>query len=66
MGSIVRTIGVDQARGGNYMTSNQKKEERKLPIAKNEQVEFSSEAADVDDIEAVIRADEADNRQENS
>ncbi|WP_090786849.1 YfhD family protein [Paenibacillus sp. GP183] len=48
------------------MTSNQKKEERKLPIAKNEQVEFSSEAADVDDIEAVIRADEADNRQENS
>jgi hypothetical protein len=48
------------------MKSNQKNEERKLPIAKNEQVEFSSEAADVDDIEAVIRAEEADNRQENS
>jgi hypothetical protein len=48
------------------MTPNQKKEERKLPVAKNEQVEFSSEAADVDDIEAVIRAEKADNRQENS
>jgi hypothetical protein len=48
------------------MTSNQEKEERKLPIAKNEQVEFSSEAADADDLEAVIRAEEADNRQENS
>jgi hypothetical protein len=48
------------------MTPNQEKEERELPIAKNEQVEFSSEVADADDIEAVIRAEEADNRQENS
>jgi hypothetical protein len=48
------------------MTPSEEKEKRKLPIAKNEQVEFSSEMADVDDIEAVIRAEEADNRQENS
>jgi hypothetical protein len=48
------------------MTPSEEKEKRKLPIAKNEQVEFSSELADVDDIEALIRAEESDNRQENS
>jgi hypothetical protein len=48
------------------MAPNQEKEERKLPIAKNELVEYSSEMADEDDIEAVERAEEADNRQQNS
>jgi hypothetical protein len=40
------------------------KNDRKLPIAKNEKVEFSADLADVDDIEAVKRAEAADNRQE--
>ncbi|CAG7634634.1 YfhD family protein [Paenibacillus allorhizosphaerae] len=37
---------------------------RKLPIAKQEDVEFSAEAADRDDLEALERAEEADARQE--
>ncbi|MGG1520190.1 YfhD family protein [Paenibacillus oryzisoli] len=36
----------------------------KLPVAKNEDVEFSAEVADADDFEAAERAQEADFRQE--
>ncbi|MDD9268697.1 YfhD family protein [Paenibacillus sp. GCM10023248] len=36
----------------------------KLPIAKNEDVEFSAEVADRDDFEAAERANAADHRQE--
>jgi hypothetical protein len=36
----------------------------KLPITKGEDVEFSKEAADAEDLEAVERAEEADHRQE--
>ncbi len=36
----------------------------KLPIAKNEDVEFSAELADQDDKEAQARADQADARQQ--
>ena len=39
---------------------------KQLPIAKNEDVEFSWELADEDDREAVRRAEEADRRQENN
>jgi hypothetical protein len=46
------------------MTSTEEQDERKLPISKNEQVEFSAELADADDIEAVERAEAADYRQE--
>jgi hypothetical protein len=46
------------------MTPMQKKNDRNLPIAKNEKVEFSAEVADSDDIEAVKRAEAADYRQE--
>lgn len=37
-----------------------------LPIAKNEDVEFSEALADEDDLEAMKRAEEADRRQEGS
>ncbi|OXM86126.1 YfhD family protein [Paenibacillus rigui] len=37
---------------------------RQLPIAKNEDVEFSSEAADNEDLEALERSKEADARQQ--
>lgn len=36
----------------------------KLPITKGEDVEFSKEAADAEDLEAVQRAEKADHRQE--
>lgn len=36
-----------------------------LPIAKGEDVEFSSEVADEDDMEAVQRAESAEQRQQN-
>lgn len=36
---------------------------RRLPTAKNEDVEYSSELADADDLEAVERAEQADARQ---
>jgi hypothetical protein len=39
---------------------------KKLPIVRNEDVEFSSEKADGDDLEALQRADVADNRQTNN
>lgn len=38
----------------------------KLPLARNEDVEFSAELADEDDREAMQRADEADQRAEQS
>lgn len=37
---------------------------KKLAIGKNEDVEFSAEAADAEDVEAVRRMNAADNRQE--
>ena len=44
-------------------TSQEKSQKSKnLPIAKNEDVEFSNEAADNEDIEALERAAEADNQ----
>jgi hypothetical protein len=39
-------------------------EGKKLPIAKNEDVEFSRERADQDDLEAVERMEAADQRQQ--
>lgn len=36
---------------------------RKLPVTQNEDVEFSSEQADAEDLEAVMRANAADQRQ---
>lgn len=38
---------------------------RKLPVAKNEDVEFEVEFADEEDMEAVERANDADARQQN-
>ncbi|MBP1156355.1 MULTISPECIES: YfhD family protein [unclassified Paenibacillus] len=38
--------------------------QNELPIAKNEDVEFSSELADAEDMEANRRAEAADSRQE--
>ncbi|WP_426447841.1 YfhD family protein [Paenibacillus sp. S-38] len=43
---------------------NQERSNHQLPIAKNEDVEFSSELADANDLEAQERADLADARQE--
>ncbi|HZG76911.1 MAG TPA: YfhD family protein [Paenibacillus sp.] len=37
---------------------------RRLPVAKNEDVEFSRELADEDDLEALERMHAADRRQE--
>ena len=42
-----------------------KQMKKQLPIAKNEDVEFSREMADEDDVEANNRAKAADQRQEN-
>lgn len=42
-------------------TNNSKKQ---LPIAKNEDVEFTAELADEDDMEAQLRAKAADYRQD--
>ncbi|MBP1992872.1 YfhD family protein [Paenibacillus eucommiae] len=39
-------------------------EQQNIPIVKQEDVEFSAELADDDDLEAFERAEEADNRQE--
>jgi hypothetical protein len=44
--------------------ANQENEERKLPVAKNEDVEFSRELADEEDLEALERMEAADARQE--
>ncbi|WP_199624721.1 YfhD family protein [Paenibacillus alkalitolerans] len=43
---------------------NNNRDHRKLPIAKNEDVEFSRDLADADDLEAAERAEAADRRQE--
>jgi hypothetical protein len=43
---------------------NRNELKKQLPISKNEDVEYASELADGDDIEAVNRAHEADRRQE--
>jgi hypothetical protein len=52
--------------GGVAMTSNEQtnNNHEQLPIAKNEDVEFSAELADEDDFEALERAEEADCRQQ--
>jgi len=42
------------------------KKANNLPIAKNEDVEFSIDEADQADLEALARAEAADARQENS
>lgn len=39
-------------------------EQNKLPVSKNEDVEFAAEVADADDFEAAERAQAADYRQE--
>jgi hypothetical protein len=46
------------------MTEEAKQAKRKLPINKNEDVEFSRELADQEDKEAQARADKADQRQQ--
>lgn len=43
---------------------NQKNNNQNLPVAKQEDVEFSAEVADKDDFEAAERAQAADDRQE--
>jgi hypothetical protein len=49
------------------VSSQQQSERQKnLPIARNEDVEFSSEAADSEDIQAQQRAARANSRQNNS
>lgn len=47
------------------MDNSQKSERRKLPIAKAEDVEFSMEKADAEDLEALERMEAADKRQHN-
>ncbi|MEX2461761.1 MAG: YfhD family protein [Paenibacillaceae bacterium] len=48
------------------VTSKQQTERQKnLPIASSKDVEFSSEAADIEDVEAQQRAARANNRQNN-
>lgn len=42
-----------------------RKASNQLPVAKNEDVEFSEALADADDREAVERAEAADSRQQN-
>ncbi|MFD2672426.1 YfhD family protein [Marinicrinis sediminis] len=44
--------------------AGQATQEQKLPISKNEDVEFSMDQADAADLEALKRADAADKRQE--
>ncbi|NQX57738.1 YfhD family protein [Paenibacillus qinlingensis] len=43
---------------------NNNQAQSKLPVAKQEDVEFSAEVADKDDFEAAERAQAADDRQE--
>jgi hypothetical protein len=45
-------------------TNETNNSEQQLPIAKNEDVEFSAELADEDDMEAQQRANAADHRQD--
>lgn len=44
--------------------TNKRGQNRKLPIGKEEDVEYDTEFADEDDLEAVERANEADARQQ--
>lgn len=46
------------------MSGADREQDKHLPVAKSEDVEFSAELADADDLEALERADEADCRQE--
>ncbi len=48
------------------MLAKQSDKQVKLPIGKNEDVEFSREAADEDDFEALERAQAADGRVQKS
>lgn len=48
------------------METNERTQNRKLPTGKNEDVEYDAEFADEDDVEAVERAHEADDRQEDA
>lgn len=51
--------------GGSKMSQKHNQEEQnKLPVSKNEDVEFAAEVADADDFEAAERAQAADYRQE--
>ncbi len=43
-------------------TQKEKQNKRNLPIAKNEDVEFSTEEADLEDEKALERAEKADNQ----
>lgn len=43
---------------------NERSERKKLPIARSEDVEFSMEQADDEDLEALERMEAADKRQE--
>ncbi|HZG84157.1 MAG TPA: YfhD family protein [Paenibacillus sp.] len=45
-------------------TVDNAKQEKQLPIGKNEDVEFSRELADEDDLEALERMEAADRRQQ--
>jgi hypothetical protein len=47
------------------MDKSQTNERKKLPVAKNEDVEFSMEKADADDMAALERMEAADKRQKN-
>lgn len=47
------------------MDNRQESERRKLPVAKAEDVEFSMDQADAEDLEALERMEAADKRQEN-
>ncbi|HZG57671.1 YfhD family protein [Paenibacillus sp.] len=44
--------------------ANQQQAQKKLPIGMNEDVEFSRELADEDDMEALERMEAADRRQQ--
>lgn len=48
------------------LKEKEKQQSKQLPINKVEDVEFSLEQADEDDLEALARAEAADRRQENS
>jgi len=45
------------------MNAERKYENKRLPIGRNEDVEYSEELADADDLEAQERAEAADRRQ---
>jgi hypothetical protein len=60
-------IACPEKKGAVSMNETNRRQERparKLPVAKNEEVEFDAEFADEDDAEALQRAHDADARQE--